>query len=307
MKIFTVCFLISIYSLSCTQTTKEDTSATCLAKWKKGEEKTILISRTKKRFPPSEKFPVFNLTYEAHILVLDSSKDGYTIKWVFHLPEEFKISNPGLAELLPVYEGLQMIFTTTPAGVFKELMNWKEVKDAYIAMMEVSLPKNMDDSTRAIINRSNELFNSREMAEGTLIPEIRLYHAPYGNQFTTKETKSDTSLVDVNLFGGEPVPAIAIQKIKEINSRKDYLDATISVQLDSVDAYKVVLGFLKKMNIPEDSDIVKAKEMLSGFQVTVHNEYRIKRSTGWIISLRSEKTGGASQLKQTETFVYKMK
>src|SRR5688500_2905805 len=123
MKTILTCLLISVYSFSCSQNTREEVSLTCTANWVKGEKKVLLISRGKEDYKAGKQTSNFDFSYEAHVTVLDSSKEGYTVRWVFYLSEEFKEANPGITGSLPVYEGLKMVFTTTNTGSFKELLN----------------------------------------------------------------------------------------------------------------------------------------------------------------------------------------
>lgn len=108
-------------------------------------EKVLLITHSIENNREGKTEPPIEISYEAHIQVTDST-EGYTLKWVFHLPQEVKKANPLIELAMPVYEGMQMIYKTDRNGVFKELINWKEVKDTYLKMMMVSLPRNLVDS-----------------------------------------------------------------------------------------------------------------------------------------------------------------
>ncbi|HEX7903558.1 MAG TPA: hypothetical protein VF487_06745 [Chitinophagaceae bacterium] len=303
MKIITTLLILIASTFSFAQTISKDTSVSFIANWSKGEEKVIEIVRTKKTSRSGKPAPPFNFSYEAHVSILDSSKEGYTIKWVFHLTDKFKEENPLLAMSMPVYEGLKMIFTTTSVGSFKELINWQEVKDAYTSMMEQSIPKNISDSTRIIINKSNELFNSRAMVEGALIKEIQLYYAPYGGEFTSQGIKVGTSMG--NPFGGEPMPAITVQLLVESNA--DSYTAFFSQELDSTGMDIMMKSMLKKFDIPLDSFKENEKNMLSSFQMKDSNQYKLQKSTGWISELTNERTAMMADTKQTEIFSFKLK
>src|SRR5689334_23291104 len=119
--------LVFIYAFAASQVTQKNSSYNCVAHWKKGEEKVLLIKREKVKSDSGNPEPPFIFSYEAYITVLDSTAEGYKMQWVFHLPEDVKKSTPGLAEAMPVYEGLKMIFLTDRMGYFKELINWEEV------------------------------------------------------------------------------------------------------------------------------------------------------------------------------------
>lgn len=99
-----------------------------------------------------------------------------------------------------------MIFRTSETGEFKELINWQDVRDSYIKMMEISLPKKMDSTAKIALEQSKAIFNSKEMVESSLIKEIQVFYLPYGNTFTTNEINATTQLP--NPFAGEPLPAL---------------------------------------------------------------------------------------------------
>jgi hypothetical protein len=305
MKLIAAFILSFIYLFSAGQNQHKDSIINCMAKWAKGEEKTLQIYRTKSTVSSGKKNPPFRFSYEAHISVLDSSENGYMMRWVFHLPALLKMANPKLAEALPVYEGLKMIFTTTANGSFKELINWEEVRDAYADMMTYSLPKELSDSAKIAINKAKELFNTKAIVESALIKEIRLYHTPYGEAFTKNGIKENTLLA--NPFDGDPLPAEAIQKFTEINTDLDYFNASFEQQLDSTGTKIMILSFFKTLGILEDSVLKQIQESLSDFQITDHTAYHIILSSGWIKDLSNERIGIYRDTRQTESIVFKMK
>jgi len=287
------------------QIIENDSTISCLANWKKGEEKIIIISRKKESYNLGKLTSTFNFSYEAHVSVLDSAKDGYTIKWVFHLPAILKALNPELAVSMPVYEGLKMIFATTNSGSFKELLNWEEVRDAYVAMMELSLPKDMSDSTKEAVNNSINLFNSREMTESALIKEIQLYHSPYGGIFTTKGIFGVTSISSP--FGGEEFPARVTLKLTENNPSLKYYKANFTQEIDTVNAKTMFDTLLKKMNIPSDSADIKLSDLISSIEIKDQNEYTITKSTGWIEKLYHKRIAAVAEMKQVEELTFTIK
>lgn len=294
-----------IYTVASSQVTQEDSLYKCMAHWKKGEEKVLLIKREKEKSESGNAEPPFTFSYEAFVTVLDSTAEGYRMQWVFHLPEDVKKATPGLAEAMPVYEGLKMIFTTDKMGVFEDLVNWQEVRDAYIKMMEKSLPDNLDDTAKAAIKRSEELFNSKEMVESALIKEIQIYYSPYGAVFTITGTSHQTTLS--NPFFNEPLPAIVSGKIIELAPKLDYTKITIAEKIDMENAYKSIEGLLKKMNIAEDSVMVKAKDLLSELEVKKNYEYLIIQSTGWIRRVSYKDTSKMAETISTDSFLIELK
>lgn len=301
-QVFTLVF-ISIYFFGLAQP-HTDSIFICKAHWKRDEKKILLIRREKEDHSADEK-PAFVFSYEAHITILDSSRAGYKIKWIFHLPEDVKKATPGLAEAMPVYEGLNMVFTTTTDGDFEELINWEEVRDAYVKMMEVSLPKNLNAEQQKAVEKSKELFSSKQMVESALIPEIQLYYSPYASIFTLKGSSRQTSLP--NPFSSEPIPAVLTEKISELPLDNAYIKTSVDRQIDKLNGSKIFEGLFRKMGIPEDSVLTKAKNILSDLVILEHTEYLINRSNGWIAKINSQKTAKIAQSTKIDSFTIEIK
>ena len=240
MKYLLTFFTLSICFFAFSQSKVKDSSASCIANWKKGEEKVLYIIHNKENYEFDTLKSRINFSYEAHVSILDSNSTGYTVQWIFHLPEAIMQTNPNLADSLPVFEGMKMVFKTSGTGSFIELINWKEVKDAYIKMMEFSLPKNPDSTAKAVLNQTKALFNSKEMVEASLIKEIQLFHLPYGYKFTTKRTIAKTELA--NPFANEPLPAVQTFKITELRPKEDYFKLVVRQVIDKASAMKMFEG-----------------------------------------------------------------
>lgn len=305
MKVTATLILLFIYTFGISQISLKDSSYNCIAHWKKGEEKVLLIERNKQSIRSGKAEPPFNFSYEAFITVIDSTDEGYKIQWVFHLPEEVKKAIPGFAEAMPVYEGLKMIFLTNNSGSFKELINWQEVKNAYVKMMEFSLPKNMDDSTKAALEKSNELFNSKEMVESTLIPEIQLYYSPYGAILTMKGRSIPSTFPSP--FTDDLIPAIITEKITEISSQTDIVKFVIDQSIDLKNATSLFEGLFKKLNISDDTALVKANELLSQFEIKDQSEYKISPLTGWINKMSHQRIASNFNIRNEDSFLFEMK
>ena len=297
------CLAISLAGFS--QINSSDTSASCVAYWKKGERKVLSIIHNKESYESGESKSNGAFAYQADVLILDSTSQGYKIQWTFHLPDLLKKTHPLLADSLPVFEGMKMVFTTSQTGAFTELLNWQEVKDTYIKMMELSLPKNLDTVAQSAIAQSKALFNSKEMVEASMINEIRLFYFPYGFKFTTRETKANAEFP--NPFADEPLPAVQTYQITELRPKQDYFKLVVKQDIDKVAAEKILDGLLRKMNVPQDSSAVEAKKMLSSLEIKEYREYYIFQSTGWLKNVIYKKTAKNTQINQTDSYLIEMR
>ncbi|MBP9102224.1 MAG: hypothetical protein KBF82_00040 [Chitinophagaceae bacterium] len=305
MKVLLALIFLIISSAIFSQTTEEDTSLYCVAKWNKGEEKVLHITRNKDSFESGKTKSTFELSFEAHISILDSSSDGYRIQWVFHLPEEYKKANPGIAEAMPVYEGLKMTFTTSVFGEFKDLLNWEEVKDAYVAMMYQSIPKPISDSTKTILTKSIGMFNSKQMVESALIREIQFYYSQFGSEFSINGITGKSFLQLP--FGGEPLLALVTQQITDYNKVQKYFTATYKQETDMKAAGSFFETFFKEMGIPEDSVKYEIEKMLETFELSDINSFQASITTGWITNMSHKRTASTGNMKQVESFLFELK
>ena len=198
-----------------------------------------------------------------------------------------------------------MVFTTSQTGAFTELLNWQEVKDTYVKMMELSLPKTLDSVAKSANAQSKQLFNSKEMVEASLINEIRVFYFPYGYKFTTKESKANAEFP--NPFGEEPLPSVQTYQITELKPQQDYFKLRMQQDIDKKGAERILNAFPRKINVPEDSSTIEAKKILSSLEIKEFREYNISQSTGWLKYVIYKKTAKNDQIDQTDSYLIEMK
>jgi len=281
----------------------QDSTASCIANWRLGDAKIYSIVHEKNAVHSDGKRSTFTFAYEAWVTVIDSTPKSYTIKWVFHLPKQTTISS-ALSDSLPVYNGMSMIFRINSVGGFIELLNWEEVRDTYIRMLELSLPKKMDSSAVAAVQASENLFHTKEMVESSLIQEIQLFHAPYGYKFPAVETTTKAEIG--NPFGGQPFPAVQTSKVTEFDRKKDEFALTFDLQVDKGNVKGVIDSLLNKMNIKTDQEMQAAMEQYR-FDLHDFSEYRFIRSSGWIRSLYYKRTAVTAGTTQSDAYTISLK
>jgi hypothetical protein len=292
MKYKLIIFFLAISSFCFSQHQTTDTSASCIANWKKGEKKILTISRG----------PRF--AYEAHITVVDLTSAGYTLEWIFHLPEDFKKTFPGRADSMPAFEGMKMLYKTSLAGSFVELLNWQEVYDGYWKMMEFSLPKEMDSLKTSAIAKAKALFYSREAVEATLIKEIQLYHLPYGGTYSINEKKLSGTLPN-SLFE-YPLPAVETYKLTDLIPGESFKLA-MRKEIEIKDAQQFLESMLKKMKVKPDIDMEQEKKKLLSLQLQDRTQYTFSVKTGWMNEVRYSSISSVGESRKTDFFFMRMK
>jgi len=274
-----VTLLLAVASIPAwSQKAAPDTSADCVTNWRKSESKVYSIVHEKTTVGPDIPGKHFSFSYEANITVLDSTAEDYTIKWVLHVPENVNKELIGIQQL-PVFEGMQMIFKISSVGTFVELINWEEVRDGYVQLMELSMPKKKDSVLTGALDKAKSLFGTKESVEAALIKEIQLFHLPYGYKFTTRKVSENTQLS--NPLGGDPLPALQTYQITELDRRQDRFTLSFRQELDKSSFDKLV--------------------------VSDTSEYQFILSSGWIRRLYYLRTAGSAALKQSDAYTITLK
>lgn len=306
MKFYLTLIFVNLFLFSNSQNRFRDTSSTCIAFWKKGEEKSYLITHIKEKTKGGKLEPQANISYVAKIAILDSFKTGYKIQWIFTLSEKFKAENPFLIGLMPAFEDMKLVYLTTETGMFKELINWQEVKDAYITMFEMGVKDKTDSSYLAGISKTKELFNSREMVEGTLIREIKMFHSPFGYEYSTNEKNIAIELP--NPFSKDDLlPGSEISKIVEINPKSDYFKLLTKQVIDTSALRKLLESMYVKLNLPKEEIVKNINDLLSTMKIDDSNEYKITLSSGWPERFNYSRIVNIENSEQIETYVFELK
>ena len=280
----------------------QDSAVSCITNWKLGDTKIYSIVHEKNTVRSGNN-STFKFAYEAWVTVIDSTAKSYTIKWVFHQPKP-ATGAAALSDSLPVYNGMSMIFRITDVGGFIELLNWEEVRDTYVRMLELSLPKKMDSTAVAGLQASKNLFHSKEVVESSLIREIQLFHVPYGYRYSAAEVTAKTGIASP--FGGDPFPAVQTLKLTELDPKKDEFTLAIDLRIDEGSLKGMMDSLFKKMNIKDDQEMQAAREQYS-FDLHGFSEYHFIRSSGWIKRLYYKRTTVLAGATQSDAYTITLK
>ena len=226
--------------------------------------------------------------------------------WQMNLPEELKKLNPHLADSLTIFNGFNIVYKTDEMGGFAELVNWKEVRDAYIGMAELSIPRNKDATADSIMDRVKAMFSTKSMVENAFIQDIQIYHSPYGSTYSTRGTKVSTQLP--NPFGQEPLPAVASTRITELRPKQDYFKLNYTQEIDKAATAKLLKDVFTKMGLTEEKGIPmeEVNKVIEDFSISITSEYKILPSKGWISQVKYQKIAKSTQNRQTETYVIEL-
>ena len=287
------------------QSAPKDTAADCIIHWRLGEKKTYSIVHEKSAVGESGNATPFRFVYEAQVSVIDSSSQGLTMQWQFQIPDDIKKTHPGIEELLPVYNGMKMIFKVAETGEFVTLVNWERVRDAYVRQMELSLRKDPDSTMLAGTNAAKKMFDSKEAVESSFIKEIQLFHALYGYRFTIRGSGARSSLPSP--FGGEPLPTYQTYQLTKVDRTKDNYTIVADLTVDTANMQKIVDPLLKKMNVKGDAEMEEVKKQLRAYKMHDFTEYHLIMSSGWVSQIHHTRVISEATMSKSESFTIELK
>lgn len=296
--------LISAVNLSATaQNLITDSSVSCFALWKKGEERKLKITQTKSSgSSESDMKSTTSMSYIALVSVLDATEEGYKIKWKFEQPELQNAGRITDVSGVPIFDGMEFIFSTFEGGMFQELENWEAVRDNYKNLMLLSIKDTANDGFKLAMEKTMGLFSTREQVENSLINEIQLYHALYGLEFSRTPVKGQTILP--NPYGTEGFPAITELNVALSPFSTEFMTIGMNVELDRKSSAKVLKELLKKLDLPEnDPGFAKTIEEI---EISERSEYQVIISDGWIKQAMMTKVSKIGSVRQASSYLIEL-
>jgi len=277
MRQFIAIALLTCVVTASAQNQVTDTSATCVAYWKKGDTKNLIITKTSQKLKEGKQTESGSYTCEATLKVIDSTAEGYTIEWQYRNMGN-NIADPLTRSLVAMVSALRIVYTTDENGSFLSLSNYEEVRSVLVKTFDLLMEEHKDKPDMdKLMEPFRNMLNNRESIEHLALREISLYHTPYGMEYLKRGERAEVSLA--NLFGGEPFPAISHFMLKEV--KNDRATIVFNMEMDKVKGMKIMKEVVNKMvagtgkKIPNDA--------LPDF-LTLNDVYSFEEqlSTGWL-------------------------
>lgn len=291
---------ISIFPSIHAQNSTTDTSATCIAYWNKGEQKVFLVKHAKQKLDAGKVVSNTMVSYEAHLKVVEATTDGYTLEWSHQNYQTSNGNGQMMSDVNDLMKGLQFRYKTDAEGSFSELLNWQEVRDFYIHMLELSLNKEKDEAKVAAFQTAKQMFQTKESVEGMMIKEIQLYHTPFGVEYDFKGLQAETELP--NFTGGEPFPANISLRLSNLAPSKDVATIDYTQNIDKGKAAKQIAEILNKLAPEATKQDGFDNSLFSQLEVADVSQFQLTLSTGWLSKAAVKRTTRLGTLSNIETY-----
>lgn len=280
------------------QNTATDSTAPCVAYWRKGEVKNLVIKKTSITMDAGKEKKASSSTHEATLTVLDSTEKSYTLEWKYKPNKKSEI--PELETFNNLLTQLKVIYSVTETGAYDSLINYEELKK-YISEMLDELSKLSDNKKdmSATLTQYLPLLKSKEGIESIFLKDIQTYHAPYGIEYSTKEPQTyETELP--NVLGGDPFPAVVTLTLNKVDIPNDLAVIDISQDVDKEKAVKLMKEFFVRLSKAQNKPLPEG-EILTSMEIQDHYQYDLVLSDGWIRRMFTKRIIKIRDMDKTET------
>ena len=238
--------------------------------WSIGDSYTYKITKTGKRWRGEELIKNEVESYFSKFIVIDSTASSYTIKWSFI---KDSLSNKEKDSDLSIYKYNDVIYKTSDVGAFLEIVNWEEISNNMITMVNKvieDLDKDDNRKFRKSMNAMLTIFSSKQSIEQIAFKELQCFHFPLGVEYDlSKPILYEDELP--NMLGGKPIKANGKVYFEGVEFDENFCVMIQEMEIDSEDMKRVLMEFFKKMNLT-DKEIKKSLKT-STMNIRDYNRY----------------------------------
>jgi hypothetical protein len=179
-----------------------DSTFQAVGYWNKGEKQVYTITNESYKIEGADTARLEFLKYSVDITVADSTADSYIIDWLYR-DYELESDNEFTRRLMSLNENMKVRIKTDEFGMFKEVVNWEELRETVLKALEVlkkefSAVPNMDQ----IVDQTGRLFSSREAIESAAVKEIQQFYTFHGGKYKLGEELTNKIKLP-NLYQGD--------------------------------------------------------------------------------------------------------
>lgn len=277
----------------------EEKTASVVGNWREGDNRDLTVKIGKQKDINGRRTNE-DITYDVAIKVTGESQEGYTIEWVYN-NITYSGNNPFVKRLYKTSEGLKIVYMTDRDGMFRELVNWKEVQDHLYAALDLlgrEFPENQ--SIQVLIGQFKIMYSSRETIESTL-RDIKIYHSPYGGEYTLGEwTSTETRLP--NHLGGYPYPAIVKIGMTEWDPVKNRCKIVASQTIDAEKATSVIREFIRNTSRQNGGQQPAEESDVPAIDINDVFEYEVELAQGWVSKAYFKRESQTGLAKGVDTY-----
>ena len=235
----------------------DSTKISFISYWSKGDVYNFKVSKIKETYKEGLLTKNSKNEYISSFTVIDSTENSYTINWKYEndLGNTLKIPEE-LVNKFSKYKFTEIKYKTSEVGEFKEIINWKEVRDLMSKMIDDIVEiLSRDDEIKKTLTKNmeafKELYSSRRGVEQLVLKELQYFHFPLGYEFDTSKTLSYDDQLP-NMFGGPPMKAKAKIYFESLDLEDGFCIMKQDLDVDPDDSLKFLKLAFQKLNMTNE-------------------------------------------------------
>ncbi len=268
-------------------------------KWKVGDKRTAIIITHDTEYKGDELTEETTETLEVVFEIVKESATDYTVKVTMDNIALSPVAEmyDKIADELPKYKSLVLMYQVNKLGGTADLLNWKESK-AFILesfeqaekLLKKKLPEDVEYA-KMLMNPIVSLFSSKEAVEGYMENVINYLVTPYSQAFVLNDTVK-VERAEVNPFNAsEEMSTTHLYYLTE--KGKGIYNLNYSIQFDMsgfVAMMKEMMSEMGKSFGVEDSSIVKKNAEFDDitFNMTNYSDWVYNATSGWLTSVTTK-------------------
>ena len=255
----------------------DTTSVSYVAYWSVGDSYDFRVRKTTMQWTGDSLTKDEVSEYTANFEVVDSTESSYTILWTYsnELVNTWDIPEEMLDELSK-YELSEVVYTTTELGEFTGIENWEELAEMMRSMFNDVfriIAKGSEEEFDKLMQAGRpflEMYSSKEGIEQMVLPELRLFHFPFGAMIDVGDTIRYEDQFP-NLLGGDPIRADAKLWFEEVDFGEERSLLVQESKLNREDTMALLKEILSRMGAAgEDMARVLAE---ATYTIDTYNRY----------------------------------
>ena len=238
-----------------------DSSTTIIGYWDKGDVFNFNLSQKKESLKNNKIVSTERSGSKVRLTVAEAGTDFYILNWQYIsiVPDETQAIDSFMLTLLKTTESIDFKYKTSELGEFIELINWEEVRNAGLKILDdLTEEEKKDKNFLSILAEIKKVFSTKESIEQLIARDVQLLHNVFGGEYIlNKKIIAPAELP--NFLGGNPFPAVLTLEMTKLNPVNKSCHINFNQVLNEEKVTEELNAWAEKAGKPKDSKIPTIK------------------------------------------------
>lgn len=238
-----------------------DSSTTIIGYWDKGDVFNFNLSQKKESLKNNNIVSTERSGSKVRLTVAEAGTDFYILNWQYIsiVPDETQAIDSFMLTLLKTTESIDFKYKTSELGEFIELINWEEVRNAGLKILDdLTEEEKKDKKFLSILAEIKKVFSTKESIEQLIARDVQLLHNVFGGEYIlNKKIIAPAELP--NFLGGNPFPAVLTLEMTKLNPVNKSCHINFNQVLNEEKVTEELNAWAEKAGKPKDSKIPTIK------------------------------------------------